>query len=150
MQIELVRLVKGDPDIGELIRIEHEPSVSRYVHSADNFFDYVTETEGVYYHKIMADGVTVGGIQGDINGDIIYLGVYVSERYRRLGIMEESLRKYFSMIPRCVNTIEVSIEDTNIPSLQLFRKLGFEAVGQEQVLIIFRFRLNEQNQIGTV
>ena len=135
--IELERLVKGDPDIAELMRIEQEPSVSRYCHSSDNFFDYVTETEGVYYYKIMADGVPVGGIHSEINGDIMYLAVYVSEKYRRTGIAEESLKKYFSMLPSGVNTIEACIEEANIPSQQLFRKLGFKAVGQEEELITF-------------
>ena len=110
--IKLERLVKGDPDIAELMRIEQEPSVSRYCHSSDNFFDYVTETEGVYYYKIMADGVPVGGIHSEINGDI-------------------------TMLPSGVNTIEACIEEANIPSQQLFRKLGFKAVGQEEELITF-------------
>lgn len=141
--VELERAVRGDTDLDELLRISREPSVLRYLSLSDNYFNYVTETEGVYYYKIMVDGVPVGGIHGETDGNVLYLSVCVSEKYRRLGIAETSLMKYFAMLPDTVKTIEVGIEETNIPSRCLFEKLGFRAAEWDQGLITYRKRVSQ-------
>ena len=137
MLIELVRFKQGDSDLDELIRIHQEPSVYRYISISDNYFNYVTETEGVCYYKIMTDGILAGGIHSEIHGKTMYLSICVDEKYRRLGIAEKSLKKLHSIIPRTVKTIEVSIEETNIPSVRLFRKLGFQYSERDHELITY-------------
>ncbi len=122
----------------ELIRIHQEPSVSRYISISDNYFNYVTETEGVVYYKIMTDGILAGGIHREIHGKTAYLSVCVDEKNRRHGIAEKALKRIISVMPRDVETIEAEIEETNAPSNDLFRKLGFYASGQEDELITYR------------
>ena len=138
MLIELIPLKQGDPDMDALIRIHQEPSISRYISISDNYFHYVTETEGVIYYKIMTDGIPTGGIHSEIHGKTVYLSVCVDEKYRRLGIAEKALKIIISIIPSAVKTIEVSIEETNMPSIDLFQKLGFQVSGQEDELITYR------------
>ena len=137
MMIELVPLKCSDSDLDTLIRIHQEPSVSRFISISDDYFNYVTETEGVCYYKIMTDGVLTGGIHSEINDKTIYLSVCIDEKYRRLGIAEESLKKLFSILPSVVNTIEVSIEEANIPSVRLFQKLGFQFSERDHELITY-------------
>ena len=135
--IELVPLKCSDSDLDTLIGIHQEPSVSRFISISDDYFNYVTETEGVCYYKIMTDGVLTGGIHSEINDKTIYLSVCIDEKYRRLGIAEESLKKLFSILPSVVNTIEVSIEEANIPSVRLFQKLGFQFSERDHELITY-------------
>ena len=138
MQVELVPLKQVDPDLDDLIQIYNEPSVSRYISISDNYFHYVTETEGVIYYKIMTDGILTGGIHSEIHGKTVYLSVCVDEKYRRLGIAEKALKKIISAMPDEVETIEAEIEQTNTPSNDLFRKLGFQVSDQEDELITYR------------
>ena len=135
MFIELVRLKHGDSDLDELIRIHQESSVSRFLSTSDNYFKYVTGTEGVDYYKIIVDGILVGGIHSEIDSNTVSLSICVDEKYRCLGIAEKSLQKFFSLLPSAVKTIEVYIEETNIPSILLFQKLGFQTSEKEQELI---------------
>ena len=135
MFIELVRLKHGDSDLDELIRIHQEPSVSRFLSTSDNYFKYVTGTESVDYYKIIVDGILVGGIHSEIDSNTVSLSICVDEKHRCLGIAEKSLQKFFSLLPSAVKTIEVFIEETNIPSILLFQKLGFQTSEKEQELI---------------
>ena len=64
---------------------------------SDNYFHYVTETEGVIYYKIMTDGILTGGIHSELHGKTVYLSVCVDEKYRRLGIAEKALKKIISV-----------------------------------------------------
>ena len=97
MFIELVRLKHGDSDLDELIRIHQEPSVSRFLSTSDNYFKYVTGTEGVDYYKIIVDGILVGGIHSEIDSNTVSLSICVDEKHRCLGIAEKSLQKFFSL-----------------------------------------------------
>ena len=138
MLIELVPLKPDDSDLDELIRIHQEPSVSEFISISDNYFKYVTETEDVYYYKILANERLAGGIHSEIHNETMYLSICVEEEYRRLGIAEKSLKKFFSVMPSYIKIIEASIEETNIPSVHLFRKLGFQMSERDNELITYR------------
>ena len=138
MLIELVPLKPGDPDLDELIRIHQEPSVSRFISISDNYFNYVTETEDVCYYKIITNERLAGGLHSEIHSETVYLSICVDEKYRRLGIAEKSLKIFFSIMPSYIKTIEASIEETNIPSVLLFQKLGFQVSEQDNELITYR------------
>ena len=141
-QIELIPLTSTDSEITELRKMHHTPSIAKYISISDQYFDYVTGSEGVVYYKITADGVLTGGIHCEYNGGILYLSICVMEKYRRQGIAEAALRKLFSALPDEVNMAEVSIDKTNINSQFLFQKLGFTMVGRDDEL--FTYRLSVQ------
>ena len=138
MKIKLVPLKQVDPDLDELNRIHQEPSVSRFVSISDKYFSYITETASVCYYKIITNGILLGGIHREIHSKTMYLSICVDEKNRRLGIAEKSLKKIISIIPSAVKTIEVSIEETNKPSIRLFQKLGFQIAEQDNELITYR------------
>lgn len=139
MSIELIRLLPGDGGIPALARMYRTPSVKKYISIADNYFDYVTGTAGVVYHKICADGVLTGGLHCETDGRTMYLDICIMDEYRRRGIAEAALRAWLCTLPDDVDTVEVSIDESNTPSLNLFRKLGFVPSGREDELITYRF-----------
>ena len=47
MNIELIPLLHEDKDITDLMRIHASPSVAKYIHISENYFDYVTNTDKV-------------------------------------------------------------------------------------------------------
>ena len=138
MLIDLVPLKSDDSDLDALIGIHQEPSVSRFISISDNYFNYVTETEGVCYYKIITDGILTGGIHSEINDKTMYLSICIDEKYRRLGIAEKALKKIISVMPCDVETIEANIEETNTPSTALFQKLGFQVSSQDDELVTYR------------
>lgn len=138
MSIELIRLLPGDGDIPALARMYGTPSVKKYISIADNYFDYVTGTAGVVYDKIIADGVLTGGLHCETDGRTMYLDICIMEEYRRRGIAEAAMRAWLRTLPDEVDTVEVSIDERNTPSMNLFRKLGFVPSGREDELVICR------------
>ena len=137
VQVSLELLHAADPDLDKLASIHRQPSVSRFLPIAENYFDYVTGTEGVKYYKIIADGVLAGGIHCEADGDVLYLAICIDENHRRRGIAEAALKQLLHIFRGHIKKIEVSIEETNKPSMSLFEKAGFVRTGQEDELITY-------------
>ena len=141
MNIELIPLLPEDKDITDLMRIHASPSVTKYISISENFFDYVdyvTNTDKVVYYKIMWNRVLAGGVHCEYADGTMKLGICIDEIYRRHGIAEAALNQLFLAQSNDVNVIEVGIDETNVPSLSLFQKLGFSQIGREDELIILR------------
>ncbi|MBQ9553364.1 MAG: GNAT family N-acetyltransferase [Clostridia bacterium] len=138
MIMELAPLSSGDRDIPKLIEIHRDSAVAKYISLSENYFEYVTGTKGVVYYKIIEDGETVGGIHGEFSGDTLYLSICVAADHRRRGIAETALRQLFTLAVDQVNTVEVSIDETNAPSIRLFQKMGFVPIGKEDELLLYR------------
>lgn len=138
MNIELNPLTPNDHDLAELVRIHSEPSISRYISISENYFEYVIDAKDVVYYKIIADGKIVGGIHCEQSGDLLYLSICIDVEHRRLGIAENALSQLLVKLRTNTDTVEISIDDTNYPSIQLFKKLGFIEIGKEDELITYR------------
>ena len=142
MKTTIERLLSKDKDLEKLFLIYCQPSVSRFISISDNYFNYVTETESVNYYKIIANGVLVGGIHCEMDGELMYLSICIDEKYRRHGIAETALTQLFNILPNNLKKIEVSIDEANKPSLSLFKKIGFIQKDKEHELITFCYLLN--------
>jgi len=138
MKAKLVQLKRNDPDIVVLQTIHNEPSVKEYIFLADNYFDYVTTTRGVVYYKIVYGGEVVGGLHTEIEKEKMYINICVSENYRRKGIAEIALKQLFKHQQCESEIVEAYIDKKNIPSLALFKKLGFVQRSEEDGLIMFQ------------
>ena len=135
MNIELIPLHSKDKDIKDLMRIHASQSVAKYISISDNYFDYVTNTNGVIYYKILWNGILVGGIHCEYVNRKLFISICIDEKYHRHGIAEVALNKLLDNANN-VDTVEVSIDETNMSSLLLFQKLGFSQIGKEDELII--------------
>ncbi len=138
MNIELIPLLPGDKDITELMRIHASPSVARYISISGDYFDYVINTDGVIYCKILWNGVLAGGVHCEYADRTMFISICIDEMYRRRGIAEAALYQLLLTLTSNVDVIEVSIEETNVPSLLLFHKFGFTQIGKEDELITLR------------
>ena len=142
MKISLVPLTISDRDLASISRIHNQPSVEKYIKASENYFDYVTNSEGVIYYKVIADGIVTGGIHSETVKDTMYLSICIDEQYRRRNIAETALKQLFAqLLPCAVKTSDVSIDEKNTPSIVLFQKLGFKQIGKEDELNIYRLFL---------
>lgn len=135
MDIALVPLEKNDPEIGLVRKMHDEPTVSKYISISDQYFDYVTGTENVVYLKIESHDELIGGIHSETAGTVLYLSICIREQYRKKGFATAALRRFISLVPDPVERIQVSIEETNVPSIRLFEGLGFSETAREEELI---------------
>ena len=68
----------------------------------------------------------------------MFISICIDAIYRRHGIAEAALNQLLLAQTNDVDVIEVSIDETNVPSLLLFQKLGFSQIGKEDELITLR------------
>ncbi len=141
MDLILVPLVQNDLELSIVKKMHDEPTVSKYISISDNFFDYVTTAKNVAYFKIKFHNECVGGIHSEIEGIVLYLSICIQPQYRKKGIATSALKKFISLIPHAVQKIQVSVDETNVPSIRLFESLGFSKVGQNEELVDYVLNL---------
>lgn len=135
MNIELVPLLSKDKDITDLKRIHASPSVAKYISISENYFNYVTNTDGVIYFKILWNNILTGGIHCEYADGTMFISICIDETYRRHGLAKAAINQLFLTQTNDVDVIEVNIAETNVPSLLLFQKLGFSQISKEDELI---------------
>ncbi len=143
MDLMLIPLARNDPDTDTVKRMHSEPTVAKYISISDDYFEYVTGSDNVTYYKIKTCGELIGGIHSEIVDTVMYLSICIQPQYREKGFAASALKKFISLIPHTVERIQVSIDETNIPSMRLFESLGFSKAGQEEELIDYILNLRE-------
>ena len=116
--------------------IEHIYSVKRFISISDNYFDYVTKTENVYYYKILLQDKLIGGIHIEKYDDKLYLSICIDPLYQNKGYAKYSLNEVLKLFD--FKEIEVSIEEDNISSIKLFESVGFKCIVQEDELLMYK------------
>lgn len=141
MDLMLIPLVRKDPDADIVKRMHSEPTISKFISISDDYFAYITSSDNATYYKIKFCNALIGGIHSEIVGTVLYLSICIQPQYREKGFAKSAFKKFISMIPHTVEKIQVSIDETNIPSIKLFEGLGFSKVGQEEELIDYILNL---------
>ena len=134
MNIFLMPLTVTDKDSTRIMQIHNQPSVKKYIKISEQYFDYITTTEGVIYYKIIVDDLVVGGIHTETSNNVMFLSICIDEMHRCRKIAKTALTQLFEVLPSTVKKIEVSIDIENIPSNSLFQKLGFTQTSRENEL----------------
>lgn len=124
--MKLIPLRIEDPDIPRLQEMMRE---SKYFSISDAYFSYVTGTEYVKFYKIVLDGETIGGVQCEDVDHVLCLAIIIESKYRRKGHAEQALKILLSQSNE-IHTVKAHIEETNLASIALFEKLGFERTGE--------------------
>ena len=130
---------EADKDIPYLNTILDMPEVSRYI-SVDkaNFWRYVTSTESVFYYKVYEKDALVGAIQLELSGDVLYMDIMVIPECQGRGIGESVILDIQSkVLPIAFDRIEISIDESNIASIKLFEKMGFEFISRDGELLSY-------------
>ena len=126
-----------DKDIPYLNTILEMPQISRYISvDKENFWRYVTETENVFYYKVVDDGALVGAVQLELAGDVLYMDIMVIPEFQGRGIGTAIIRDIQNgVLPLSFERIEISIDESNIASIRLFEKMGFRFISKSDVLL---------------
>ncbi len=131
----------SDSDLAFINEVLRHPSVSRFVSiDNDNFWQYVTQNENVYCYKIFNDNVLIATVHCELDDKVLYLAIVVFPKYQRMGFGGKII-KYIQggNIDIEFDKISAFIEQENIPSLTLFRKMGFECKGKDEELYYYEY-----------
>ena len=133
-----------DADIAQISAVYDLPEIARYIAIGERYFDYVTGNETVYFFKINDKNGLIGTIHLETQKDTLYLSVVVFPQYQNAGygtkILTDIQKDVFGL---GYKRIEVSIDETNTPSIGLFEKVGFAFVSQEDELRNYVWRKGE-------
>ena len=130
-----------DPDIPRLLEIHSLPEIQCFIDiNIKKYFKYVVKSENVFYYKIYDEGILVGSVHWELVGKTMYLSLLIFPEYQNNGYgtktLEDIINKKF---PLDFETIEVSINNDNFPSLHLFEKFGFIRTSVDVGLINYTF-----------
>ncbi len=137
MNLDFILLkTKTDIDIPNIISIHQLPEISRFVSiDVDNYFDYVTQSPNVYFYKVFLDGTLVATAHFECLSKTLYMDIVVFPKYHRKGIGTNIIKNVLNgNFPIVFDRIEISIDETNIPSKKLFEKMGFVFTSKEEEL----------------
>lgn len=130
-----------DPDIHQLLHIHRLPEISRFIDiNEKKYFEYVTSAENVFYYKVFYDNTLVGSVHCEKVDRILYLSLLVFPEFQNKNYGTQILADIINgVIPLCFDSIEVSIDKTNAPSLHLFEKVGFIKASVDGGLINYTY-----------
>lgn len=127
----------SDRDISYLSRIHSLPEISRYISiDEENYWNYVTLSENVFYYKIYDSGILVGTVHLEIYEDTLYISILIIPEYQNKGIAAGVINDIKNgVMNSSVKRIEASVDRTNTPSNKLFVSSGFREVSEDGELI---------------
>ena len=138
--LEYKLLIKKDPDIQILKKIHSLPEIKKYISISRNYFKYVTETENVFYYKVILNSEIIGGIHFEKNGETAYISVCIHPDYQNNGYGKRSVEFILNHFKEIYRNVEVSIDEDNFASILLFEGLGFEKIDVSNGLITYILR----------
>ncbi len=126
-QLHYIKLTPDDGDIAFLLKIHSIPEIFRFIGiDEQHYFHYVTNTENVYYFKVVFENHIVASVHIEIREDILYLSLLTIPEYQNKGFGAQILEDIKSQrLAQGFSKIIVSIDKANIPSIKLFEKAGF-------------------------
>ena len=130
-----------DPDIPRLLEIHSLPEIQCFIDiNIKKYFKYVVKSENVFYYKIYDEDILVGSVHCELSGKTMYLSLLIFPEYQNNGYGTKALEDIISKkFPLDFETIEVSINNDNFPSLYLFEKVGFIRTSVDGGLINYTF-----------
>ena len=137
--LEYKRIVtEDDADITRLMQVHQLHEVSQFISIGDNYFHYVTNTPYVYFYKVYEGNSLIGSIHLEKPDNVLYMDILVFPEFQGRGygtkIIKDIQRDLFDLN---YERIEVSVDENNFASLNLFRNAGFTFVSQEDGMLDF-------------
>lgn len=130
-----------DADIPQLLSNHLLPEVSRFISiNKRKYFKFVTETENVFYYKILKNSTLVGSVHCEISGTALYVSLLIFPEFQNNGYGTKVIKDIIDgVLPLNFDSIEVSIDKINLPSLRLFEKVGFAKSSVDGGLINYTY-----------
>lgn len=137
-----------DKDIFLISEIHSKPEIKKYISIGDNYFNYVTTTENVFFYKVYKERNFVGTIHLEKNDNIIYMDILIFPEFQKSGLGTKVINDIKDDIFNLsFKKVKVSVDENNIPSLRLFEKAGFKFVSQEDELKNYEYLKNNKEQV---
>ena len=97
--------------------------------SARDFYDEAAKDGGIVLAMLDGNKVigAIAGFTASNTGEI--LTVAVSPEYRRQGIADKLMDRFFSLLPDDVDNIALEVRQSNNAAISLYEKYGFEKMG---------------------
>ncbi|MBO5715404.1 MAG: GNAT family N-acetyltransferase [Clostridia bacterium] len=137
----------SDTDIPHLTSILKQPEIAKFISiDENNYWNYVTQTENVFYFKVFDNDILVAATHCEIHNKTLYMDIMVIPQYQRKGIATLILRDIlFGKLQLDFDKIEVSIDEQNTPSIKLFEKMNFIFVSKEDDLLNYTYYSTKEN-----
>lgn len=128
---------KYDEDIPKLMEIYQTPEILSHIHISDNYWYYISNTTNVYFYKIYDDEL-IGSIHLETYNDILFMDIVIFPKYQKMGfgttVIKDIQNDIFELHYK---KIEISIDETNVASINLYKKAGFEYLSKNDELLNF-------------
>ena len=132
-----------DKDVLLIKNIHNIPEIKKYISINDNYFNYVTTTENVFFYKVYKKRNLIGTVHLEKNDNIIYMDILIFPEFQMSGLGTEVINDIKNDIFNLsFKKIKVSIDENNIHSLRLFEKSGFKFISQEDELKNYEYSKN--------
>lgn len=130
-----------DADIPQLLSVHSLPDVSRFIAiNKKKYFKFVTETENVFYYKVYENSTLIGSVHCQTEGEILYISLLIFPEFQNNGYGTKVIKDIIDgVLPLNFDSIEISIDKTNLPSLRLFEKVGFIKTSVDGGLINYTY-----------
>lgn len=139
----------NDTDIPYLSSILQLPDVSKFIRiDESNYWNYVTQTENVFYYKVFLNNELVAATHCEISNSTLFMDIMVIPHHQRKGIATAILSDILSgKLQLNFNKIEVAIDEQNTASIKLFEKMNFKFVSKEDELLNYTYSLTKETNI---
>ena len=139
----------NDTDIPYLSSVLQLPDVSKFISiDESNYWNYVTQTENVFYYKVFLNNELVAATHCEISNSTLFMDIMVIPHHQRKGIATSILSDIMSgKLQLDFDKIEVSIDEQNTASIKLFEKMNFKFVSKEDELLNYTYSLTKETNI---
>ena len=139
-------ITTNDPDILYLASILKLSEIAKFISiDESNYWNYVTQTENVFYYKVFLNNELVASTHCEISNQTLYMDIMVIPQHQRKGIATSILSDIMSgKLQLEFDKIEVSIDEQNTASIKLFEKKNFKFVSKEDELLNYTYSLTKE------
>ena len=130
-----------DADIPLILSVYKQPLISQFISiDEENYWKYITDTDNVYFYKIYKDDILVSTIHLELDNCVLYMSVIVFPEHQKQGIATTILKDIQAgKLGLDFDKIQVSIDEKNTASINLFESAKFVCVGKDTELLEYEY-----------
>ena len=130
-----------DADIPLILSVYKQPLISQYISiDEENYWKYITDTDNVYFYKIYKDDILVSTIHLELDNCVLYMSVVVFPEHQKQGIATTIVKDIQAgKFELDFDKIQVSIDEKNTASINLFESAKFVCVGKDTELLEYEY-----------
>lgn len=130
-----------DADIPLILSVYKQPLISKFISiDEENYWKYITDTDNVYFYKIYKDDILVSTIHLELDNCVLHMSVVVFPEHQKQGIATTILKDIQAgKLELDFVKIQVSIDEKNTASINMFESAKFVCVGKDTELLEYEY-----------